>query len=169
MATLTAGTATTTNLVALQYPSFSRTTFSEADIAAINALIINDQDPALVWPGAFTRGGLLFIPNRGVLKMLPGDWVAVTPEGWPILLTDNVLATTSALTGTDVINTNILTVTTSANVAGWSIGGIVAGTGIPAATKITNISTDGLTITMSANATSSNAGTAITFGSFVHS
>lgn len=36
--------------------------------------------------GAFSFNGLLYVPNRGVLKVLPGDVVAVDNAGWPILV-----------------------------------------------------------------------------------
>lgn len=40
-----------------------------------------------VWPGAFAKNGLLAIPNRGIVKVLAGDYVAVDPvTGWPILV-----------------------------------------------------------------------------------
>lgn len=42
--------------------------------------------------GCFNREGLLIVPNRGVLKMMPGDVVAVDPSGWPILLSAQALA-----------------------------------------------------------------------------
>lgn len=42
--------------------------------------------------GSFNRQGQLVVPNRGVLKMLPGDVVAVDPSGWPILLSAQALA-----------------------------------------------------------------------------
>lgn len=36
--------------------------------------------------GQFSKQGLLFVPRRGVLKVLPGDYVGVDPYGWPILV-----------------------------------------------------------------------------------
>lgn len=169
MATKTAGSNATTTLTALQFPSFSATSLSDADVATIAALIVNDDNPSLVQPGAFSRMGLLYVPNRGVLQMQPGDWVAVTPEGWPILLSDNVLPTTLTLTGTPISGTNSMVVTASALTAGWQIGGSIAGSGIAAGTLITNISANGLTVTFSLNATSSPGATTITYGSFTHS
>lgn len=59
-----------------------------ADIATISLGIKNDQingQPRV--PEAFSSNGRLYIPNRGVLTMLPGDYVAFdTQSGWPILL-----------------------------------------------------------------------------------
>lgn len=34
----------------------------------------------------FSQNGLLYVPNRGVLQVLPGDYVAVDSDGWPILV-----------------------------------------------------------------------------------
>lgn len=169
MAVLTGGSITTTNLSALEFPSFAKAGLSDADVASINARIINDASPPQGVPGAFTRGGLLYIPNRGVLKMLPGDWVLVTNAGWPMLASPIAMGTTVTLIGTDVIGSNILTLTTSAFLAGWQIGGSISGTGIGARALITNISPDGLTLTLSGVATSSNAGITITYGAFTHS
>ena len=43
-------------------------------------------------PGAFSFNGQLFIPNRGWLKLFPGDVIAVDPvSGWPILISSNAL------------------------------------------------------------------------------
>ena len=170
MATKTAGTNGTTTLTALQFPSFSATSFSDADVASIVALILNDQEPSLQQAGAWSRMGLLYVPNRGVLKTLPGDWVAVSPnDGWPVLISPITLPTTRTLTGTDVSGSATLTVTTSALTAGWQIGSQITGTGVASNTVINNISADGLTITMSKVATSSNAGTTITNGNWTHS
>ncbi len=170
MATVTLGTRATTTLTALQFPSFAATTFSDADIATINALILNDQEPSLAQVGAWSRMGLLYVPNRGVLKCQPGDFVAVgANDGWPILVSAIACGTTNTLTGTDVSGSATLTVTTSAKAAGWQIGGQITGTGIATNTVISNISSDGLTITMSKVATSGNAGTTITYGTYIHS
>ena len=42
-----------------------------------------------VFPGGFEFGGgtgVLHVPRRGVLQVLPGDYVAYDPNGWPILI-----------------------------------------------------------------------------------
>jgi hypothetical protein len=36
--------------------------------------------------GGFSRQGQLYVPNRGWLKIFPGDVVLVDPQGWPILV-----------------------------------------------------------------------------------
>jgi hypothetical protein len=60
-----------------------------ADVATIQQAILNDLvNGTPIYPGAFTStGGQLYIPNRGLLQVLPGDYVAVDPNtGWPILI-----------------------------------------------------------------------------------
>jgi hypothetical protein len=84
MATRTMGTSSTTALTAVLYGRM----MADADVATIAALIKNDTvglNPIV--PGAFAKTGLLYVPNRGVLQVLPGDFVAVDPAtGWPILV-----------------------------------------------------------------------------------
>jgi hypothetical protein len=73
----------------------------QQDIGSINALIKDDRPdlyPALgntvPWlaaaqpflPNSLRPEGLLFIPNRGVLKVFYGDWIGVDANGWPVLL-----------------------------------------------------------------------------------
>lgn len=92
MATLTLGTNAPTSLVAVE---FSRgLDLSDADIAAIANGILNDQNVAHpIYPGAFARTGLLYIPNRGVLQVQPGDYVAIdSTTGWPILVSADAIA-----------------------------------------------------------------------------
>ena len=92
MSTITAGTATTSNLTAVIMQS--ATHYAPADVAAIAEAIKNDLNVAYpTWPGAFSHNGLLYIPNRGMLKVLPGDLVAVDLNGWPILVSAQSLAT----------------------------------------------------------------------------
>lgn len=90
MALGTAGTDATDSLNA---QVFSRA-MATADIAAIANGILDDLNPSHpVWPGAFSQVGLLFVPNRGILRVLPGDYVAFdTATGWPILLSANAVA-----------------------------------------------------------------------------
>jgi len=106
MATSTFGTNANNSIpVALQAPgSFisvlgvaQASIAAAADIAAINQAIDDDQNQNLPEPGAgptwgWSQDGKLFIPNRGWLKVLPGDWVAVDSRGWPILLSADTVA-----------------------------------------------------------------------------
>lgn len=167
----TGGTNATTTLSGQQWPGVNAAdSISDADIASITNAIINDADPPQIWPGAFSRMGLLYVPNRGILKMLQGDWAFTDAAGFPYLVPGVSAPKTLTLTGTTNATTT-LTVTTSAIAAGWKVGTPLAGSAadIPAATTISKISSDGLTITMSAAATGSNAGQTITGGSWTHS
>lgn len=84
MATRTLGTAATNTLTGLTFSS----TMTVADAATIRAGIKDDLiNGSPIFPGAFLAAGLLFIPNRGVLKLIPGDVVAFNAvSGWPIML-----------------------------------------------------------------------------------
>ena len=43
--------------------------------------------------GQFSAGGQLFIPgDRGVITLLPGDYVGVDSTGWPIVVSANAIA-----------------------------------------------------------------------------
>ena len=172
MTVKTAGTNATTTLSGQQMPAAigTGTLMSDADIASIAVAIINDFAPPLVQPGAWSRMGLLYVPNRGILKAQPGDWVLYDPSGWPVLVSSSAMPSVLTLTGTTNA-TATLTVTTSALTAGWRNGLQLSGSqsDITAGTYITNISSNGLTITMSAAATGSHAGQTITGGSWTHS
>lgn len=94
MATITLGSNAQTTLTAL---TFQRGGLLPADVATIAQSILDDGGEAQdvtgpqgnagkVWPGAFGSQGLLYVPNRGVLKVMPGDVVGVDANGWPILV-----------------------------------------------------------------------------------
>lgn len=90
MATKTLGTNATTTLTAVQwFPGMT-----PADLASINALITPDitgQPDTNSW---FTAEGQLFLPDgRGVINLLPGDWVGVDGAGWPVVVSNNIIAT----------------------------------------------------------------------------
>jgi hypothetical protein len=86
MATLTFGTAATTSLTAVPYAS----SISAADFATIAQGIQDDRVNVAgshpILNEAFMRSGLLLVPNRGILKVLDGDYVAIDNNGWPILV-----------------------------------------------------------------------------------
>ncbi len=99
MATLTLGTNATTTLTALLFSPV----MSAADFATLQQLILSEGSQAggvanaapsakPQWPGGLTRDGRLFVPNRGVLQVLPGDYVGVDANGWPILVSANAIA-----------------------------------------------------------------------------
>jgi hypothetical protein len=91
MATKTFGTSANNSLTALQYSAGAD--MLDADIATICANIKDDVlSGHLVIPGSWSRNGLLYIPNRGVLKLQPGDWIAVdTNSGFPIVVPNSVV------------------------------------------------------------------------------
>lgn len=95
MALKTLGTTAQTSLSALAFlQGYGQ--IPAADVASLAALIKDDQNVAHpVIPGSFnvTEGSQLFIPNRGVLRVLPGDWVGVDANGWPILVSKYSIAT----------------------------------------------------------------------------
>jgi hypothetical protein len=112
MALTTSGTLAATTLSSLQWTP----AVAIADVASIQALIFDDGSAAMgggsaqnnqlvafdrvgsqgQLPGAFLNNGRLFIPNRGVLQLLPGDWVAVDNTGWPVLLSKLAAGTGAA-------------------------------------------------------------------------
>lgn len=84
MALVTFGTNATSTLTAMQW--LNRVA-QIADIASICNSIKDDDNPAHPRvPGAFANNGVLFIPNRGVLRLQPTDWVGLTSTGFPILV-----------------------------------------------------------------------------------
>lgn len=100
MATLTLGSNATTTLTAIRWIPGMTT----ADLATIANAILNDNSqtggqlaqtaPSAkpIWPGAISNNGKLYIPNRGVLQVLPGDYIGVDANGWPILVSANAIA-----------------------------------------------------------------------------
>lgn len=92
MATSTFGTTANSSLTAL----LSSRNMAAADVAAIVNLIKDDINPAHpLMPTAWSQGGQLYVPNRGILQVLPGDYVAVDSQGWPILVSANSIANSS--------------------------------------------------------------------------
>ena len=88
MATVTLGTDATSSLTALAMTPAP----VAADFATISQGIKNDlstgpngANVALVG-GGWARPGVLIIPNRGILQVLPGDYVGIDSAGWPILV-----------------------------------------------------------------------------------
>jgi hypothetical protein len=93
MAVKTLGTTANNSLNPAVAFSPSPVTLLPADMASTQQAILDDINVAHpVWPGAFSYNGLLYVPNRGVLKVLPGDWVGVDSQGWPILVSANSIA-----------------------------------------------------------------------------
>ena len=91
MALLTGGTSATSSLGALLWGP----AISVANVALFNVAVLDDINPAHpTVPGALIpTTGLLTIPNRGVLKVRPGDYVMVdSTTGWPILVSAYAIA-----------------------------------------------------------------------------
>jgi hypothetical protein len=101
MATATLGTAATTTLTAVPF------TYGlvAADFATMAAAVKRDShNPAV--PGgvsgpqppiglAISRAGTLIIPERGMLRLFPGDYIAIDATGWPILISARAAASAS--------------------------------------------------------------------------
>jgi hypothetical protein len=89
MALRTLGTSATTSLSA---QLFTRQ-MAAVDVASIRAGIKDDQTNTYpIYPGSFGQG-CLYIPNRGILRPLPGDYIAFdATTGWPILLSALAIA-----------------------------------------------------------------------------
>lgn len=100
MATVTMGSPAATTFTALPFAT-AVGAVADADIATIQQLILDDLKVSHpVWPGAFSKAGLLYVPNRGVLRVLPGDYVAIDTVGWPILVSARSAATGASWTHT---------------------------------------------------------------------
>ena len=169
MATKTAGSRAGTTLTAIQWTGqYGASSISDADIASIALSIINDRDPPMIEPGAFSRMGLLYVPRRGVLKVMDGDWVATGPDGFPYLIPRIALPGTLTATGDTHTSTLIDNLSTNVLALGWRAGAYITGTNIPALTTIASIASDGLSLTLSAAATGSSATQTYTVGSFTH-
>lgn len=87
MATITLGTTANNSLTAVNFQK----SLSAADVATIQQGIKDDKIKVAgshpIYGGdAFSLSGQLYIPNRGILQMLPGDYVAFDSDGWPILI-----------------------------------------------------------------------------------
>ena len=72
---------------------FASGTGAAADFATIAQAIKDRSNPAVpTYPGAWSQNGLLFVPNRGFLRVQPGDYVGVDSRGWPILVSADSIA-----------------------------------------------------------------------------
>jgi hypothetical protein len=92
MATQTLGTDATNSIpYALTFSPVN----AIADVATIQQAILDDVNRANVsriYPGAWSKDGTLYVPNRGFLRVLVGDVVGVDTRGWPILLSADTIA-----------------------------------------------------------------------------
>lgn len=93
MATLLAGTKTTTSLIALQY---QRGGLSPADTATIaNAIKQYNVNTNPRVPGAFEDGILYYPDNKtpGGFRLSEGDWVMVDGAGFPVVIPGAIFST----------------------------------------------------------------------------
>lgn len=98
MATQVFGTTANNSLTAVTFA----TSLLPADVATIQQGIKDDKIDAAgshpIYRGdAFSLQGLLYVPNRGILQVLPGDIVAIDNNGWPILVSADSVAYGSSL------------------------------------------------------------------------
>ena len=163
MTTKTLGTVAGTTLVGIQIPpSYNATPYpSDTDWATIMESILADKNPTHpIYPGAMSRQGLLFLPqNRGVIKLQPGDWIGVDPNGWPVVVSNYSLPQTLTATGTTTNLSKAITFASSVLALGWQPGMPLSGVGVGVGAVIQAISVDGLTVTASV---ASTAGAAVT-------
>jgi hypothetical protein len=58
--------------------------------------LINSAPNHPIYGDSFTRMGQLFVPNRGILQIRPGDVIAYDSAGWPILISADSIAYASS-------------------------------------------------------------------------
>lgn len=94
MALLTLGTNATTSLQALLFRGGATGGNSASDWGNLDNLIKDDKINSHPFSqDNLIAGGQLFVPNRGWLQVLPGDYIAVDANGWPILVSAYSIAT----------------------------------------------------------------------------
>ena len=172
MSTKTLGTAATTTLTAVQIPPTGNATpaISDTDWATMANSILDDviiSHP--IYPGAMSRSGLLYLPNRGIVRLLPGDWIAVDTGGYPYLIPNYALAQTLTATLTMASGNPAATATSSVITLGWQVGMGISGTNITSGSAIKAISADGKTVTFTKNANGTGAQTATVSNGWTHS
>lgn len=93
MALITGGTTLTTSLQGLRWipPSGAA---AERDVGTFNNLVKYQGNPAKpIFPGALSAGILDFPDRPGQINLLPGDYVFVDSNGWPIVVSrESILA-----------------------------------------------------------------------------
>jgi hypothetical protein len=103
MTTKTLGTNAVTSLQAVLYSqsplvnigiTAGNPSTASVDMATLSALIKDDLNPLSTSPNTFFDfNGHLMIPRRGMVRVLPGDFVAVdAATGWPILISGAAIA-----------------------------------------------------------------------------
>lgn len=77
-------------------PSASSVTLSQAATASASVRIAIVR-LGMTFSGDLSRDGRLFVPNRGVLKVLPGDIIALDNIGFPYLIPANAIGYAGSL------------------------------------------------------------------------
>lgn len=94
MATVTAGTKTTTSLTALQWQFGG---LAPADIATLNAAIRSAVTGAYGAAAAsvpYIEEGILHYPDgRGNIQLQASDWIMVDGAGWPVVVPGAIFST----------------------------------------------------------------------------
>lgn len=76
MALGTLGTAATDTLSAVEYHAV----MSVSDLAELNALARDQGTGAsTIYPIPMVQAGMLYVPDRGTLKLFEGDWIGIDP------------------------------------------------------------------------------------------
>lgn len=89
MAVRTLGTIANNSLSSIRFGQ----DVTDADFATIiNGIKDDNVNGFPIYPGALSRQGLLYVPNRGVLQCQPGDYIGIdTVTGWPILISADAI------------------------------------------------------------------------------
>jgi len=161
--TIAAGATSTIDLSALSFSAFGAS--GSASFVSIKYLAIINQSPnvsALVEPGAsngWSQIGSVTAGKSGVV-------VIHSPvSGFPVSSTSKTLKitnTSSAVSLTGATTTGSSTVGSLSSTSSLAAGMLVSGTGIPSGTAIASV-TNGTTIVLTANATATGTGVALTF------
>ena len=93
MALITIGTNATTSLQGARFAGGNLGGISNVDWGNLDNLIRDDKINSHPNTQFNLISGQLFVPNRGFLQILPGDYIAVDANGWPILVSAYSIAT----------------------------------------------------------------------------
>lgn len=179
MATKTAGTLATTTLTAIQY-SPDPNVMSYADQATVAGGIRRSGNAwTQIFPGAFERAGLLYIPGHhdaDPLVVRPGDWVANDGFGNAFLIPQRAMPKTLTATCTGTAGSPAVTSATDLRTLGWQNGTHITSTHTPTGSVIGDMAPDGKSFNLYAfstglkvNSTGGAGAETFTAGTFTHS
>jgi hypothetical protein len=166
MATTTLGTVSTSTLTAIQWQPAG---VSASDLTAIRNAILNDKIiglPNPIYPGAL-EDGKLYVPNRGVLTILPGDWIGVDQNGFPYLIPGTYVPVASGMSTTGITQSGsavISSLATNAVSLGWVAGMFVGGSNVSSGAQIQSISPGGSSVVLTSTVAASSAAATISVG-----